>query len=63
MAYGPAWYSYTYLATHAVVQLSQLHTIHTELHNKSIIHENRHVSVCIGAVAVVRAEDERRMRR
>lgn len=49
MGYGPAWYSYTYLATHAVVQLSQLHTIHTGLHNKSIIHENRHVSVCIGS--------------
>ena len=49
MGYGPAWYSYTYLATQAVVQLSQLHTIHTELHNKSIIHESRHVSVCIGS--------------
>ena len=49
MGHDPAWYGYTYLATHAVVQLLQLHTIHTELHDKSIIHESHHVSVCIGS--------------
>ena len=49
MGCDPAWYGYTYLATYAVVQLLQLHTIHTGLHDKSIIHESYHVSVCTGS--------------